>query len=394
MKNISSAACGAPVRSSSQSLRNTLIVLSVIPLVPLIQRFVSKIWDKLTLGLDDWFALITALAMEAENIIILAYVIPSGLGKDMWTLQPQQIYNFIYYFYIATVFYIIQITAIRLSILFFYLRIFPSQNSRRVIWATISTVSLFGFIILIISIIPCWPISYTWTRWDAEHKGRCVNINLLAWILGLITIAFSVIILAIPLWQLKTLNLKRSRKVGVALMFIIGTFDTVVSIIRLKSLTGFFHSSNLTWDEVEIAKWSAIEISVGVICICIPTTRLFLAKCCSRFGSTAPAYYQQNEPENSNYGGSHARTWPMQTLASGPKETDSHRPTHWQVDTGKSHHGDTIHASPDQTLKPKHGILHTTSFVATYGEADEQELISHGSHGNTTGSVVSQEHRV
>ena len=44
---------------------------------------------------------------------------------------------------------------------------------------------------------------------------------------------------------------------------------TVVSILRLRSLVTFeSHSTNPTWEYLEVSKWSTIEINVGIICTC------------------------------------------------------------------------------------------------------------------------------
>ncbi|KAI5465293.1 hypothetical protein BGZ63DRAFT_410954 [Mariannaea sp. PMI_226] len=368
--------CGEPVRNGAKHINALIIALGVVAWIPLIQRFASKIWDNMTLGLDDWFALATALEGIAVNIVNAGYVVPNGLGKDIWTLEPKKIYDFGFYIYIATIFYLLQLTTLRLAMLFFYLRIFPSTRTRRVIWATICFVSLIGITFLGISIIPCWPITYLWNQWDGKHKGHCVDVNLMGWLNAACTIAMSVLILIIPLWQLKRLNLKRSKKLGVAAMFILGTFDTVVSVIRLSSLLGYANQENPTYANAEIVKWSTIEVNVGIICVCVPTTRLLLKKLGSRFfASTAPVYYEQNEPRSNN-SQLHGRGWPLDNLASGPGTRTSSRPSQWQITTGEDNHEDGSHLS-ETIVKPEHGILHTKVFTTTYDEPDEEELISH-----------------
>jgi hypothetical protein len=53
---------------------------------------------------------------------------------------------------------------------------------------------------------------------------------------------------------------------------------TVVSCLRLQSLVTFAASVNPTWDQVEAVNWSNIEINVGIICACLPTLRVMLAR--------------------------------------------------------------------------------------------------------------------
>lgn len=61
---------------------------------------------------------------------------------------------------------------------------------------------------------------------------------------------------------------------------------TVVSILRLLSLSKFDASINITWDFYDVALWSTIEINVGIICTSLPTMRLILVRISPRaFGS-------------------------------------------------------------------------------------------------------------
>lgn len=62
---------------------------------------------------------------------------------------------------------------------------------------------------------------------------------------------------------------------------------TIVSILRLTSLVEFAKSSsNPTWYNANVSNWSFIEINVGVVCACMPTIRLALARCFRVFRET------------------------------------------------------------------------------------------------------------
>jgi hypothetical protein len=53
---------------------------------------------------------------------------------------------------------------------------------------------------------------------------------------------------------------------------------TVVSILRLQSLLIFGASDNATWEFFDVSLWSTIEISVGIMCVCLPAVRLLLVR--------------------------------------------------------------------------------------------------------------------
>jgi hypothetical protein len=111
---------------------------------------------------------------------------------------------------------------VKISILAFYLRIFPGSTIRRVIHATIVFVVLYLVIFDLFGAFACRPISYTWDKWDGEHSGTCLNNNALAFANAAISIVLDIWTLFLPLTQLLTLSLHWKKKLGVALMFSVG----------------------------------------------------------------------------------------------------------------------------------------------------------------------------
>lgn len=129
---------------------------------------------------------------------------------------------------------------------------------------------------------------------NSELARAGVSVGLDAWML------------AIPLSQLPGLKLHWKKKVSVGLMFFVGTFVTVVSILRLQSLMKYANSSNATWDNASVAIWSTIELNVGMVCTSLPTLRLLAvrvwpvlngSKIRSRFGYSGSRYGRSRYPK-------------------------------------------------------------------------------------------------
>lgn len=200
------------------------IALALIALAFVITRLVFKLFVvKVGLGLDDWFVLATMAAAVPSVFITIYGTTANGLGKDIWTLDAQSITNVLMYFYVMASLYFLQATLVKLAIVTFYMRIFPSRDTQRLLWGTFIFTSLWGLAYVIAAITQCQPISYFWTQWDGLHKGSCVDARGIAWSNAAINIALDLWILAIPLWQLRSLQLHWKKKIGVALMFGVGT---------------------------------------------------------------------------------------------------------------------------------------------------------------------------
>lgn len=266
MRNASLTSCGAPIRDhghSYQVLSNTLFSISGGFVVA---RFLYKIFlSRLDLGWDDWAVLATAVTSVPSAVVTVYGTVANGLGRDMWTLTPTQITQMLKYFYIMAALYFAEAALLKLCLTFFYLRVFPSAGVQRLLWATVGGVALWGIIFVVTALLQCRPVAYFWTKWDGQHAGACLDVNAVATTHAAISIALDVWILGIPLWQLRRLRMHWKKKLGVGFMFCVGTFVTVVSVLRLRAVVRFAASDNPSWDFYDVSVWSTIEICVGIV---------------------------------------------------------------------------------------------------------------------------------
>lgn len=252
---------------------------------------------------------------------------PNGMGRDVWTLKPDQITSFGYYFYFVEVLYFFQVACLKLSLLCFYLRIFPEKRVQRLLWGTLILDVLFGIAYIFVGIFQCAPVSHFWTKWDGEHPGSCLDINAIGWSNAGISIVLDAWMLAIPLWQLKGLRMSLKKKLGVAAMLCVGTFVTVVSILRLQSLVQFRSDTiNPTWDYVNVAIWSDVEVNVGIICVCMPSLRLLLTRLFPKVfgGSSNASYVNYSHNSRSRTGGGSRKHAPVTPNSASYNSRNSH----------------------------------------------------------------------
>lgn len=240
-----------------------MIVVATIFVV--VRFFFKATVSRMDFGYDDWSVLATLIAATPSAIITVYGTVKHGLGRDIWTLTPQEITEMLKWFYVMASLYFTQVALLKLTLIFFYIRVFPSKEVQRLLWATVVFVLVWGTAFVITAIFQCQPIHYFWTKWDGMHRGTCLDTNAIAAANAGISIALDLWILGIPLWQLWGLKLHWKKKVAVALMFCLGTFVTIVSILRLQSLVHFAQTSNASWEFYNVSLWSTIEICVGIM---------------------------------------------------------------------------------------------------------------------------------
>ncbi|KAK2589759.1 hypothetical protein QQS21_012559 [Conoideocrella luteorostrata] len=240
---------------------------------------------------DDWVVL-SALAVGLPCAIVNRQgLVHHGLGKDAWTMSTEEISTFAMYFYILEALYLTAISLVKMTLLVFYLMIFPSVSTgtwtRRLLWGSMIFNILLAAVCILLAIFQCNPVSYYWKQFlDEDMNGTCIASAPVAWVNASLNVALDVWMILIPLKEVYNLRMHWKKKTGVIVMFLMGTFVTVVSILRLLSLSQFDASINITWDYYGVALWSTIEINVGIICTSLPTLRLILVRISPRaFGS-------------------------------------------------------------------------------------------------------------
>ena len=122
--------------------------------------------------------------------------------------------------YVAETLYLAVILLTKVSLLSFYLRIFPRRGFQIITKVVLLFVITSGLVILFTEIFQCLPVSLNWNK--SESGGRCININALSYINGGLSILQDIIILVLPITELVTLKLGRKQKLGVIFVFQVG----------------------------------------------------------------------------------------------------------------------------------------------------------------------------
>ncbi|KAK5993882.1 Satratoxin biosynthesis SC1 cluster 4-like protein [Cladobotryum mycophilum] len=280
-KNLTEVACHRPIRDKSASYTAMNITTGVLAVIFALARLIFKQFFSCSqmVGPDD-IIIVGAVMLGAPGIIVNQHgLIGNGLGKDVWTLPFAQLPDFAMYFYIMEIIYITEISLIKLSLSVFYLYVFPGGRIRRLLIGTAIFNVCFGIAFVITGVFQCTPVSFYWTQYlDNAPHGKCIDLNTFAWAHAAAGVAIDVWMIALPISQIRRLDLHWKKKIGVTFMFLIGTFVTVISLLRLKSVIYFANLINPTWDQWNVAWWSTMEVNIGIICTCLPTCRAILVR--------------------------------------------------------------------------------------------------------------------
>jgi hypothetical protein len=62
------------------------------------------------------------------------------------------------------------------------------------------------------------------------------------------------------------------------IVFALGGFTCIISILRLQSLLVFLHNTDISWHNPLAAIWSSLEVNIGILCSCLPTLKAMVSR--------------------------------------------------------------------------------------------------------------------
>ncbi|OTB19761.1 hypothetical protein K445DRAFT_313534 [Daldinia sp. EC12] len=288
-KKFSSETCGVEGEDRRDLVWVIAIVFGALGLLAFILRCAARLIGPHDWGHDDTvmcFAMVLEIALAGLSIPLTQ----NGLGLDMWFVPHDNVTEVLRLYYFDELIYISALALTKVSILFFYLKVFPKRSFRLCTYALIAINLVYAITYDFLLIFQCNPIRGAWLQWDGETETQCISINVLGWSAAAINIALDLAVIILPLPELFALSLSLRKRLQIIAMFAVGFFITIVSIVRLYSLIRFGTTQNLTQDYVETGYWSTIEVPVGIICACMPAVRsLFSLALPKIFGTTRAA---------------------------------------------------------------------------------------------------------
>lgn len=161
--------------------------------------------------------------------------------------------------------------AIKTSLILLYYRIFSVVTwFRHLLLGAFIVCALYFIIDAFVAIFECAPVAFYWNQ--NIPGGHCIDQNAFYRWNGVanLLIDFGVLGLTMPMiWRL---NLARRQKISLSLIFCLGLFACVASIIRVIAFN-VVSFTDITYTIVQPSIWTTIEQSTGIICACLPTLR-------------------------------------------------------------------------------------------------------------------------
>ncbi|MCJ1358338.1 MAG: hypothetical protein MMC33_008337 [Icmadophila ericetorum] len=266
--------CVAAIPSLNDSRQTFLYaiesVLVALTITSVALRLVARKLSNAKYGWDDILILASLVFTLGSAVNLYLSILYGGYGKHIITLGTEQIVSFLKAYFATQLLFGTSVTLTKLSILYFYTRIFPARQFR-VITIICSALVISWYIVLVFLVcFGCRPIQFYWDK--SIRGGYCVNENDLSYGTTAANVVMDLIVLLLPIPSLWALHMPAGRRISLVFLFLLGGFVCIASIVRIPLLTDL-NPLDVTWTVLAAGTWLQVETNLGIVCACLPTMR-------------------------------------------------------------------------------------------------------------------------
>ncbi|KAI1754242.1 hypothetical protein F4782DRAFT_528677 [Xylaria castorea] len=239
----------------------------------------ARVWSRMRtdggLGSDD-YTIIASLVFAIATHIIGLWGCANGYGKHAANLTEHQATDSFKSFYLAQITYKISLCLTKSSILLLYLRIFGGVKwFRRTCYVLLIIIGSYYTAATMVTIFQCNPVVAAFDK--NVTNSKCINIGPFWYTNAVLSITSDVVILLMPMPLIYALQMSRLKKSALIFVFALGTLVVVASILRFPTLDLPVKSPDPLYD-IKTAMWTMIEMSLAIICACLPQIRPLATK--------------------------------------------------------------------------------------------------------------------
>ncbi|CAN8099005.1 unnamed protein product [Discula destructiva] len=265
---------GVPAERATE-LFIVFVVLFVISWILVLLRAYVRYFMIKKVSADDWWMLVSMIVFSGYTANNIIGVIEGGSGRHVTDLNTQQIYIGLKTWYIAEVLYGTLSATVRTSVALFLFRVSVERSHRWIILINLLVVWVISLVFTFVVIFQCSPPSYFYDQ-ALGLEGRCMDIS----VVPSVTIAHSaigalcdLIFASLPVAMLWNVRLNKRTKVSVAFLLGMGFVSGVALIVRIPYVKVLAISPDFLFETVDVAIWSVLELSLGIISCCLATLR-------------------------------------------------------------------------------------------------------------------------
>ncbi|KAJ6260595.1 hypothetical protein Dda_4821 [Drechslerella dactyloides] len=193
---------------------------------------------------------------------------------------------------------------LQLSLLLFYYKLIPNTllYLRLALHITSVVIGISFIIVILLNTFWCLPVS---RNWSVDKSLLCYSYAAFQpyFVSAALHLLTEFMLLALPFPLLKYLQLSKRKKIEVGILFALGGLTIIFTIVRVIVL-------GLSVNAVIASIWSTVEQVCGMIVVCAPALRVYIA-------SILPSSQVGAESAGNHLSSEHDRWWQLRRRGSG-----------------------------------------------------------------------------
>ncbi|KAI1813921.1 hypothetical protein GGS20DRAFT_446630 [Poronia punctata] len=231
-------------------------------------RMYTRVFLVKAFGIDDGLMVGATLAAFISWILYL-YQSQHGLGIHRVFISNEDLFKFGASTFAQTIINLVGLGLLKTSLAVSLLRLTRSKLLARILWATITFVTVYTIFALLTLFLYCQPLE---GFWDRSINAKCYNINLFI-NFGLINTAFSIftdiLLASLPIPVIWTLQLKKNIRVYLVIMLALGWGAVAIGIVKAIAQINYSPVADNTYN-IPVPFWAFIQLNVSIVAACAP----------------------------------------------------------------------------------------------------------------------------
>lgn len=170
--------------------------------------------------------------------------------------------------------YILTTVLLKISLALFFLRITMQPWQRYIIYAALTTYTIYGIAYFVLTVFTCGdPSKYL----ENEAKGKCISIKTVIIPASYTQTALNAftdwLYALLPIYSLLTLHLPKTTKLWACVLLALGALGSIASLIRLRYVGDLLPTTDFFKNSVDATIWATIEPGLGITAASFATLR-------------------------------------------------------------------------------------------------------------------------
>ncbi|PVI07049.1 hypothetical protein DM02DRAFT_581776 [Periconia macrospinosa] len=242
------------------SMLATVDAMIVLCTVFLVLHYLSRYLAGTPLGTEDFLLPFAWLANIALCVIDILMVKETGLGRHLayvMATDPGKLNGYLKGVFLNELVHPFAVAIPKICVVLLYLRVFTNKRERIAAKILIAVILATWVAFNIATMFQCIPLTFNWDK--SIPGGTCFDAVLFSQSSSVPNIVTDVAILVLPIRTVVALKISVGRKVGLIVIFLVGSIGIVASIIR----TVVFFTTNFavdnTYNTVALLRWTLLE---------------------------------------------------------------------------------------------------------------------------------------